>query len=94
MFNSKLIAGTDNGLAQNNGSSWSAILSQFSGKKINDLLVMQDTLYILSENSISAYDGTNVFTRFTSSINLNVIAFSPTLGLLAASDIGIIQVYS
>ena len=94
MFNSKLIAGTDNGLAQNNGSSWSAILSQFSGKKINDLLVVQDTLYILSENSISAYDGTNVFTRFTSSINLNVIAFSPTLGLLAASDIGIIQVYS
>ena len=94
MFNSKLIAGTDNGLAQNNGSSWSAILSQFSGKKINDLLVMQDTLYILSENSISAYDGTNVFTRFASSINLNVIAFSPTLGLLAASDIGIIQVYS
>ena len=94
MFNSKLIAGTDNGLAQNNGSSWSAILSQFSGKKINDLLVVQDTLYILSENSISAYDGTNVFTRFASSINLNVIAFSPTLGLLAASDIGIIQVYS
>ncbi|MCH7973010.1 MAG: hypothetical protein IH949_03835 [Bacteroidetes bacterium] len=94
MFNSKLIAGTDNGLAQNNGSSWSVILSQFSGKKINDLLVVQDTLYILSENSISAYDGTNVFTRFASSINLNVIAFSPTLGLLAASDIGIIQVYS
>ena len=94
IFNSKLIAGTDNGLAQNNGSSWSAILSQFNGKKINDLLVVQDTLYILSENSISAYDGTNVFTRFTSSINLNVIAFSPTLGLLAASDIGIIQVYS
>ena len=93
MFNSKLIAGTDNGLAQNDGFSWSAILPRFNGEKIKDLLVVQDTLYILSENSISAYDGTNVLTRFSSGKNLNALAFSSTLGLLAATDFGIIQVY-
>lgn len=92
-FNSKLIAGTDKGLALKNGVFWSKILFQFNNKEISDLLVAQDTLYILSGNKISAYDGTNLFTRFISSINLNALAFSSTLGLLAASDVGIIQVY-
>ncbi len=93
MYKSDLIAATNNGLAQKNGAAWQTILPQFTGKKINDLLVARDTLYILSENRISTYDGTNVFTSFFSSNKLNALSYSPSLGLLAASDVGIIQVY-
>lgn len=92
-FNSKLIAGTNNGLAQSNGATWSPILPQFTGMKIKDILAVQDTLYILAENSINAFDGTNVFKRFSSSKNLNALSYSSNLGLIVASDKGIIQVY-
>ena len=92
-YKSNLYAGTNNGLALFDGTSWSSILSAFSGKVVKDILVASDTLFILSQNTISAYDGTQVFTRYTTNINLTTLSYSSSLGLLAGSDKGVIRVY-
>jgi len=93
-YKSKLYAATNSGLAQFDGTSWSTILSEFSGKVVKDLLVVQDSLFILSQNTISAYDGNQAFSRFTSSVNLNTLGYSSTLGLLSGSDKGMVNIYS
>ncbi len=91
-YKDTILAATSSGIASFNGSKWNYFIPSLKGN-INDILALNDTLFILSSNSIYVYlNGTIVKTYSISSPAVE-ISYS-NLGLLAASSNGIIEVYN
>jgi len=93
LYNGSVIVGTAGGLAIFNGTSWQNFLPQLSSN-INDLLVRNDSLYILSDSLISVYANSAITTTYKLASSAIALSYSNQLGLLAASSTGIYQVYS
>lgn len=90
-FDNMLIAATDKGLSQFNGSSWQAFLPSFNGVSIIDIQVSNDSLFISHGNSISVYNQGSITTIFSCPFEIRKIS-SSTAGLFAASSKGIVKV--
>ncbi len=93
LFNASIIAATSTGLASFNGNTWQSFLPQLNGN-INDILSVGDSLFLLSNNSISVYVNGAIAKNYSLNVTATALAYSSSLGLLAASSNGIIKVYS
>ncbi len=92
-YKDSIIAATDNGLASFNGSTWQPFIPILNGKNINDLLSVNDTLFILSNNnSLYSYYNGNLKLKKTLPSSSQKIVYSNSLGLLAATSNGIFAV--
>jgi len=89
-FDGKIIAATDKGLAQFDGTSWSSFLPQFNNRNIKDILATGDSLLILVDNEIDVYKNNTAYTLDGSAnTNLLKLGYSQSLGAIAASRKGI-----
>jgi ligand-binding sensor domain-containing protein len=93
LYNGSVIVGTAGGLAIFNGTNWQNFLPQLNGE-INDLLVRNDSLYILSGNLIDVYANGAISHSYNLASPAIALSYSNQLGLLAASSSGIYEVYS
>ncbi len=91
-INNSVIAATDKGLSIMNDSTWSSYLPQFNNIPVNDLLVRNDSLFIAVGKVIYLYINNNLSAFDSSSSQINKLAYSGTLGLVAASNAGIYEV--
>ena len=89
-YNGQIIAATGVGLSSFDGSTWSNYLPDLSGVRINDLFVEDNALYILTDSTIYKYAQNILENIYTSTVQLNRLAYSESEGILAASDQGII----
>jgi ligand-binding sensor domain-containing protein len=89
-FNGQIIAATDAGLSGFNGNNWSNFLPDLNGEHINDLLVQNNVLYILTDSTIYKYSQNDLENIYQSTIRLSKLAYSESEGILAASNQGII----
>ncbi len=93
-MNNSVIAATDKGLSVMNDSTWSSFLVQFNNTPVNDLLLRGDSLFIAVGKIIYLYSNNNLAGFDTSAAQINKLAYSNSLGLLAASSSGIYEVRS
>ncbi len=91
-MNNSVIAATDKGLSIKNDSTWSPFLSQFNNTPINDLLLRGDSLFIAVGKIIYLYNSSNLSIFDSSSVQINKLGYSNSLGLIAASTSGIYEV--
>jgi ligand-binding sensor domain-containing protein len=92
-YKGSLIAGTAHGLAIFNGANWMPFQPQII-TNVYDLLVNNDSLYILSDSLISVYANNSIVKSFSLNTNGLKLFYSNSLGLLAADSNGIIKVFS
>ncbi len=90
IYNDTVFAGTDNGVAVFDGSTWNTYLPEIANTNISDFLVRDDTLYLTSNNTIRSYNAGRLQTIFTHNGTINKLYYSNSLGLIAASDDGVI----
>ena len=91
-FNNSIIAATDSGLSTFDGTKWNPFLPQFNNTTIIDLLVTNDTLFIVNINTVYAYAHGNLTTYLSTSTELTKASYSSSMGLLAASSVtGVIE---
>ncbi len=88
-YNGKLIAATSRGLSEFDGTSWKKIIPQLGGN-INDMLAVGDTLFILSQNRINAYNNNTLTSIYNSQYPINNLAYGNKTGLIAGGANGII----
>ncbi|MGB8320621.1 MAG: two-component regulator propeller domain-containing protein [Ignavibacteriaceae bacterium] len=84
-YKGAIVAATDSGLSYFDGSKWSSYIPQFDNLKVTDLLVANDTLFIVNNNVVYSYYNGNVKTYLTPSAQITKISYSNGLGLLAGS---------
>ena len=92
-YNGSLIAGTAKGLAIFNGTNWQPFQPQIN-TNVYDLLVNNDSLFILSDSLISVYTNNSIVKSFSLNSTGLKLFYSNSLGLLAADSNGIIKVFS
>ncbi|MCL5030577.1 MAG: hypothetical protein M1480_16315 [Bacteroidetes bacterium] len=92
-YNNSIIAATSSGVAIFNGITWQNFLPQVTGN-VNDILAINDTLFILSNNIIYVYSNGSIVKNYSLNASAVELAYSNSLGLLAASTNGIIEVYN
>jgi ligand-binding sensor domain-containing protein len=93
VYNGNVIAGTYTGLAMFSGGSWQPFQPQITGN-INDLLVYNDTLFILSGQLINVYANNSIIKSYTLNSPAVALSYSNSLGLLAATSSGLVELYS
>ncbi len=91
-FNGQIIAATSKGLSIFDGTNWNNYIADLDNQQIIDLLVENANLYILTSSKIYKYSGNTLTTIYTSSSTLTKLAYSNNVGLLAASNNGIIVI--
>jgi ligand-binding sensor domain-containing protein len=91
-FNGSLIAGTASGLAAYNGTTWQSFQPQIN-TNIYDLLVSNDSLFILSDKLISIYTNNSIVKSFNLNTHAMKLLYSNSIGLLYADSTGINEVY-
>ncbi|MDO8550591.1 MAG: two-component regulator propeller domain-containing protein, partial [Ignavibacteria bacterium] len=93
LFNNSIIAATSKGLASFDGSSWTVFTDQFNNILVNDIIVIGDSLFIISEkqNISKYYNG--ILTPVYSSPEKNLFKLNySSQGILAATSKGIYRV--
>lgn len=93
-INNSVIAATDKGLSILNDSTWSPFLTQFNNTPVTDLLLRADSLFIAVGRIIYLYNNSNLTTFDTSLVQINKLAYSNSLGLIAASNAGFYEVHN
>ncbi len=90
-FDNKVIAATNKGLIQFDGTNW----TQYAySKRIYDIQVIDNKLYILFSNSLNTYDGTNDKVLLTSDgSKFSKMDVSSDIALIA-TDKGVIKIKS
>ena len=92
IYNGTLLAATSNGLSQFNGTSWQPFAASFSNSNVNDIIAVGDSLYILSNNTVSVYANGNLSNRYSASVTLDQLAYSNSTGIVASSANGIVLI--
>ncbi|HUX93571.1 MAG TPA: two-component regulator propeller domain-containing protein [Ignavibacteriaceae bacterium] len=91
-FNGSLLAATSSGLSQFNGTSWQPFAVPYSNLNVNDILPVGDSLFILSNNTVSLYANGILSTIFSSSAPINQLTYSTSSGIVASGTNGIILI--
>jgi len=93
-FNNSIIAATSKGLALFNGSSWTPYIEQLNTRLINDIIVIGDSLFIISEkqNIFKFQNGELTQAYSSSENNIFKLNYSLSQGILAATSKGIYRV--
>ncbi|MHB1688566.1 MAG: type IX secretion system anionic LPS delivery protein PorZ [Ignavibacteriaceae bacterium] len=91
-YNGSLIAATSNGLSQFNGTSWQPFIPSFNNSSVSDIISVGDTLFILSNNTVSSFVNGNLSNIFNSPVAIHKLSYSNSFGLVAAGINGIVLV--
>jgi hypothetical protein len=91
-FDNKVVVASQRGISAFDGNNWQALLSEFNNTNVNDLLVKNDTLYILTDFAIHSFSNGNLTLNYDSPTRLKSISYSPVKGLLASSNNGVVSV--
>lgn len=92
-YQGNLIIATSNGLAELNNTTWQTFVPQLLGSNVSDMLIVGDTLFIASGGNIDTYVNGNFIQKYTLNSVSTQLAYSSSLGLLAATAAGVVQVY-
>ncbi|MHB8579218.1 MAG: type IX secretion system anionic LPS delivery protein PorZ [Ignavibacteriaceae bacterium] len=92
LYNGSLIAATSSGLSQFNGTLWQPFVTQLSNANVNDIISVGDSLFILSNNTVSLYTNGLLSNIYTSSFPLSELAYSNSFGIVASGTNGIILI--
>jgi len=87
-YNSTLIAGTNSGLYSFDGSNWQPYLS-LAGNKIIDLLVIGNSLNILTSTKVFTYDGITLSEAWVTDSQPAKLSNQQDAGLIVATKLGI-----
>jgi ligand-binding sensor domain-containing protein len=90
-YKDSIIVATDAGMSYFNGTNWNSFLPQYNDINISDLLVVNDTLFIVNGNNVDAYYDGSVVNYLSGSVPLTKISYSTSLGLLIGSSSGVIK---
>lgn len=88
-YDDRIIASTNVGLVQFDGTNWSHYAYN---TKINDMMVKDDLLYILTDNSLNSFDGSNDYQIFTSNSEIFYKFDLSENKVLIGTDLGVIEV--
>ncbi|HSP88087.1 MAG TPA: two-component regulator propeller domain-containing protein, partial [Ignavibacteriaceae bacterium] len=90
-FNNQLIAGTSKGLSSFDGIAWTDFTDQFDNIRISDLIVIGDSLFIISDlqNVFKYHNGVLTLIYSSPGREISEIKYSPSQGILAATLSGI-----
>lgn len=90
-FEGQVIAATSSGLSSFDGNTWNTFLPDLNGKAINDILVKDNILYILSNSAnVYQYSQNNLTNVYNGTVQLNKLAYSPSKGIIIASNGGVL----
>lgn len=87
-YNSTLIAGTNSGLYTFDGFAWQPYLS-LTGSKILDLLVIGNSLNILTPTNVFAFDGATLSELWSTDSQPVKLGYQGNAGLIVATKFGI-----
>ena len=87
-FNGVLVAGTNSGLYSFDGNNWQPYLS-LAGNKILDLLVIGNSLNILTSTKVLTYDGITLSEIWTTDSQPVKLGYQENAGLIVATKLGI-----
>jgi len=87
-FNGVLIAGTNSGLYSFDGNNWQPY-SSLAGNKILDLLVVDNSLNILTTTKVLTYDGITLSEIWTTDSQPVKLGYQENTGLIVATKLGI-----
>ena len=87
-FNGVLIAGTNSGLYSFDGNNWQPY-SSLAGNKILDLLVIGNSLNILTTTKVLTYDGITLSEIWTTDSQPVKLGYQENAGLIVATKLGI-----
>ncbi len=87
-YNSTLIAGTNSGLYTFDGFAWQPYLS-LTGSKILDLLVIGNSLNILTPTNVFAFDGATLSELWSTDSQPVKLGYQENAGLIVANKFGI-----
>ena len=87
-FNGILIAGTNSGLYSFDGNNWQPY-SSLAGNKILDLLVIGNSLNILTTTKVFTYDGITLSEIWTTDSQPVKLGYQENAGLIVATKLGI-----
>lgn len=87
-YNSTLIAGTNSGLYTFDGFAWQPYLS-LTGSKILDLLVIGNSLNILTPTNVFAFDGATLSELWSTDSQPVKLGYQGNVGLIVATKFGI-----
>jgi ligand-binding sensor domain-containing protein len=90
-YNGAIIAATKKGLSSFNGSRWSSLIPELNNTTIRDLLVQNDSLFILSNSNIWLYYQNSLTSIYSSGFPLRKLGMGSN-NLYAASSQGIISI--
>jgi ligand-binding sensor domain-containing protein len=91
-YNNMIIAATLRGLSVFNDSAWSVFLPELTNTLINDIIVAENSLFIISSSQhVYKYEGTLTQIYSAPGPMLTRLAFSPATGILIASTQGILR---
>jgi ligand-binding sensor domain-containing protein len=91
-FQGSVIAATDNGLAEFNGTTWINFAPQLNGKSVTDAIAVGDSMFFVASNTIYKYSNGNVKVLASPSVQVNCLTYSNKLGLAAGTNNGILPV--
>ncbi|MFO7526812.1 MAG: two-component regulator propeller domain-containing protein [Ignavibacteriaceae bacterium] len=80
---------TEKGISIFSESGWQSLITNLNNTAVLDLVVIDDTLFIMTANSILSFNSGNLTTLFNSQVKLNSFGYSESNGLLAASSAGV-----
>ncbi len=92
-YNGSIIASTQKGLSEFNGTSWTSFLPQLTGS-ISNLISNGDSLVILSGKQIYSYKNNNLTLIYNSQINITKLEIFNGNELLAATTNGVMNISS
>lgn len=91
-FDNKIVVASQRGISAFDGNNWQAFLTDFNNANVSDLLVKNDTLYILTDFAIHSFSNGNLALIYNSPTRLRSFSYSSTVGLVASSNNGAIVV--
>lgn len=91
-WQNELVVATERGISVYNGTQWSALLSNYNTLAVKDLMVIDNQLFILTNNFVDSYDGNELIRLYDSNVDLHSLGYSDQFGLLAASQAGVIEI--
>jgi ligand-binding sensor domain-containing protein len=90
LFDNQIIVASAKGISAFDGVIWQNYITNFNSTEVLDLIVKDDTLFILTEFSIYSYVNNNLSLIYNSTSRLTAFSNSNRYGLLVSSTSGIL----
>lgn len=93
IFDGKLLAASDKGVSvfDETNSTWSSFIPSLNNTSILNMIVVQEKLYLLTQNKIFEYSNSTLNELYSTSLEFKNLFYSTDKGLLVATSSGVLS---